>query len=42
LRAPPDERDRAKAVVEWAGAETTDQRAGRITVETDEREETNP
>ena len=34
----PTNEDRAKAVVDWAGAALTHQRAGRITVETDERE----
>ena len=29
----PTNEDRAKAVVDWAGAATTHQRAGRITVE---------
>jgi NADH:quinone reductase (non-electrogenic) len=32
----PTSEDRAKAVVDWAGAGFTHQRAGRITVETDE------
>jgi NADH dehydrogenase len=32
----PTNEDRAKAVVEWAGAAFTHQRAGRITVRTDE------
>src|SRR4249919_508455 len=32
----PTNEDRAKAVVDWAGAGLTHQRAGRITVETDE------
>jgi NADH dehydrogenase len=32
----PTTEDRAKAVVDWAGATLTHQRAGRITVETDE------
>ena len=32
----PTNEDRAKAVVNWAGAGMTHQRAGRITVETDE------
>ena len=31
----PTNEDRAKAVVDWAGAEFTHQRAGRITVRTD-------
>ena len=35
----PTNEDRAKAVVDWAGAGLTHQRAGRITVETDEPEE---
>ena len=29
----PTNQDRAKAIVDWAGAATTHQRAGRITVE---------
>jgi NADH dehydrogenase FAD-containing subunit len=32
----PTNEDRAKAVVDWAGAGLTHQRAGRITVRTDE------
>jgi hypothetical protein len=32
----PTNEDRAEAVVDWAGAGMTHQRAGRITVETDE------
>jgi glucose-6-phosphate 1-dehydrogenase len=35
----PTGEDRAKAVVAWAGAGLTHQRTGRITVETDERDE---
>ena len=35
----PTGEDRAKAVVDWAGAGLTHQRAGRITVEADERDE---
>ena len=38
----PTNEDRAKAVVDWAGAGLTHQRIGRVTVETDEREEANP
>jgi NADH dehydrogenase len=34
----PTNEDRAKAVVDWAGAALTHQRVGRITVETGERE----
>jgi NADH:quinone reductase (non-electrogenic) len=34
----PTNEDRAKAIVDWAGAGLTHQRAGRITVETDERD----
>jgi NADH:quinone reductase (non-electrogenic) len=34
----PTNEDRAKAVVDWAGATFTHQRAGRITVHADERE----
>jgi NADH dehydrogenase len=33
----PTNEDRAKAIVDWAGAGLTHQRVGRITVETDER-----
>jgi hypothetical protein len=34
----PTNEDRAKAIVDWAGAGLTHQRAGRITVEADERD----
>jgi NADH dehydrogenase len=34
----PTNEDRAKAIVDWAGAGLTHQRVGRITVETDERD----
>jgi hypothetical protein len=36
--APADERDRAKAIVDWAAAGLSHQRVGRITVRTDEGE----
>ena len=32
----PTNQDRAKAIVDWAGSEMTHQRAGRITVSTDD------
>jgi NADH:quinone reductase (non-electrogenic) len=34
----PTNEDRAKAIVDWAGAAMTHQRVGRITVDTDDKE----
>ena len=34
----PTNEDCAEAIVDWAGAAMTDQRVGRITVDTDDKE----